>query len=150
MLDNEIDYEQVKARVEKRMALRAKFYKELGGYVTANIVCWMIWLLTETNHAGFPWPMFVTVFAGFGVLKTGFRAFFGERVDSALEEQYDHELQREIRREKRRMVNNIYTAEPDDIDVLDAPKRKNGTVRLSDDGELIYDEPEQKSADRQV
>ncbi len=146
MLDNEIDYERIKARVEKRMALRAKFYRRLSGYVTANIIVWSIWLFTD--HSFPPWPLFVTFFAGIGVVRLGLQAFFGESLDAVLERQYDSEMQKEILREKRRTANNVYAADPYDTDTLDAPKRKNGTVRLSDDGELIYDEPEHGASEQ--
>ncbi len=162
MLNDQIDYEQVRARVDHRMKLRAKFFRQLSSYITVNIFLWAFWgfsvfggslvpwsrftHIPSFNPMQFPWPLFVSIFWGIGVFKCGIRAFFDDQLTSA----YDRELQQEILREKRRIADSAYYGDQEDDDGFGTTKRKNGTVRLSDDGELIYDEPEQKSADRQV
>jgi hypothetical protein len=148
MVDNEIDLEKIRQRVERRMQLRAKFMRELSSFLTVNLVLWGIWFFSEGNsfsRGGFqiPWPMFVTFFWGISVVKRGVRIFYSDELESA----YDREMQKEIRREKARVANSAYYGDPDDTEILEKAKRSDGTVRLSDDGELIYeDKPERKSS----
>lgn len=138
MVDNQIDYDKIRERVERRMALRAKFIRELSSFVGVNIMLWAIWGFSEGNsifsgHIGLPWPLFVTVFWGISVGRHGLRAYFSDQIDSA----FDREMEKEIEREKARVANSMY---PGDADMLEKTKRKNGAVRLSDDGELIYED----------
>ncbi|MCB2409650.1 2TM domain-containing protein [Hymenobacter lucidus] len=70
-----------------RMAkARAKFKAHLFTYLVVNALLWAIWFLTDGagwNHHGnhrfnyIPWPVWSTVFWGFGVLMNGVRVYSG-------------------------------------------------------------------------
>ncbi|WP_345072060.1 2TM domain-containing protein [Hymenobacter fastidiosus] len=62
---------------------RAKFKSHLFIYIGVNILLWAIWLLTDSdggwsvnrNQFNIPWPIWPTVFWGFGVLMNGIRVY---------------------------------------------------------------------------
>jgi hypothetical protein len=152
MYDEQIDYERIRARVEQRVKRRAKFYKDVVSFLTVNFILWMVWgwpiLRGETSlqAGGTPWPLFVTLFWGIALVSDAIKAFFDFDKDTA----FDREMQREISRERRRIYGT-------DEDLSEKPKRSgdNGdkpkreqTVRLSDDGELIYDDKDSKRGTR--
>ncbi|PJJ58792.1 2TM domain-containing protein [Hymenobacter chitinivorans] len=65
---------------------RAKFKAHLFTYLVVNALLWGIWLLTDFSsgwqHTGrhfnyIPWPLWSTVFWGFGVLMQGIRVYSG-------------------------------------------------------------------------
>ncbi|MCB2379918.1 2TM domain-containing protein [Hymenobacter sp. BT635] len=65
---------------------RAKFKTHLFTYLVVNALLWAIWLLTNANSGGhhvgrhfgyIPWPVWSTVFWGFGVLMNGIRVYSG-------------------------------------------------------------------------
>ncbi|KAA9332130.1 2TM domain-containing protein [Hymenobacter busanensis] len=61
-----------------RMAkARAKFKAHLMTYLLVNALLWAIWFLTGHHDygTGLPWPIWSTVFWGFGVLMQGVRAY---------------------------------------------------------------------------
>lgn len=123
----DIDYELIKERVERRMKERERFLKSVMGFLTANIICWTIWFLTSR---GFPWPIFVTIGTGMNVISQFAKTFVGSEV---MENMREREFQREVERERMRLEHGISYAK-----VKNDEKAKNGEIRLSDDGELIY------------
>jgi hypothetical protein len=155
MYNEQIDYERLRARVEQRIKRRAKFYKDLVAFIGVNFVLWMVWgwpILRDGGSlqgGGTPWPLFVTFFWGIALVSDAIKAFFDFDKDTA----FDREMQREIRRERRRMYGT-------DDDLSEKPKRSEGngengekskreqTVRLSDDGELIYEDDELRPGTR--
>jgi hypothetical protein len=57
---------------------RASFKKHFASYLTTNILLWTIWLLTGRHnsfHNEIPWPAWVTVFWGFGILSDYFNSY---------------------------------------------------------------------------
>ena len=70
-----------------RMArARAKFKSHLFTYLAVNSLLWVIWFVTDYNGGGhyggrrfnyIPWPVWPTVFWGFGVLMNGVRVYSG-------------------------------------------------------------------------
>jgi len=64
---------------------RAKFKSHLLTYVLVNALLWAIWLLTDSysgwhshgHHYDIPWPVWSTVFWGFGVFMSGMRVYSG-------------------------------------------------------------------------
>ncbi|MBC6988155.1 MULTISPECIES: 2TM domain-containing protein [Hymenobacter] len=89
-----------------RMAkARARFKSHLFTYLVVNSVLWVIWFLTNDysdwhghgRHFDIPWPVWPTVFWGFGVLMNGIRVYsdFGGR-------QSEREYERLVRERKGR------------------------------------------------
>jgi hypothetical protein len=82
-----------------RMAkARAKFKAHLFTYLVVNALLWAIWLLTDYNsewhQAGrhfnsIPWPVWSTVFWGFGVFMNGVRAYGGYSGGQLSEREYE-------------------------------------------------------------
>jgi hypothetical protein len=151
MYDEQIDYERIRARVEQRIKRRAKFYKDVVSYLTVNFILWMVWgwpiLRGETSlqSGGTPWPMFVTLFWGIALVSDAIKVFFDFDKDSA----FDREMQREIQRERRRVYgDDEYLSKPKRSDEFDEKPKREQTVRLSDDGELIYEEDDQGAGRR--
>ena len=60
------------------------FYVHLAAFLFVNAGLWALWYFTSPD--GFPWPVFVTGFWGFGLLMHGADAFFGGRYTEALAE----------------------------------------------------------------
>jgi serine/threonine protein kinase len=56
--------ERIRRRVKKRMEERVGLMSHLAAYVLVNLVLWFIWV---ASGAGFPWPLFPTVFWGIGM-----------------------------------------------------------------------------------
>ncbi|WP_345114191.1 2TM domain-containing protein [Hymenobacter algoricola] len=62
---------------------RAKFKSHLFTYLVVNTLLWVIWFLTDDYTGGpfgrrgfhIPWPVWPTVFWGFGVLMSGIRVY---------------------------------------------------------------------------
>jgi hypothetical protein len=151
MYDEQIDYKRIRARVEQRIKRRAKFYKDLVAYFTVNFSLWMVWgwpiLRGETSlqGGGTPWPLFVTFFWGIGLVSDAIKVFFEFDKDAA----FDREMQREIGRERRRLYgDDEYFSKPKRSDELDEKPKREQTVRLSDDGELIYEDEDLGSGSR--
>ncbi|SHJ13621.1 2TM domain-containing protein [Hymenobacter daecheongensis DSM 21074] len=69
---------------------RAKFKSHLFTYLAVNTLLWVIWALTNSytgwqghgRHINIPWPIWPTVFWGFGVLMNGIRVYssFGSQL----------------------------------------------------------------------
>ena len=65
---------------------RAKFKSPLFTYLWVNALLWVIWGLTDggrggwhmnARHFNIPWPVWSTVFWGFGLLMNGIRVYSG-------------------------------------------------------------------------
>jgi hypothetical protein len=131
-MNDPIDYEAIRARVDQRIKERTRFLASLGMYVAINIMLWAMWFFSD-GRSSTPWPLWVTIFWGIGIVRQGFRVFIGNRY---MENMREREIQREIEREKVR----LYGTEKEKNE-----KNKRGAVHLSDDGELVYEEDEQES-----
>jgi len=133
-MNNQIDYERIRARVEERMKKRRKFMSNLGGGITVVGVLWVIWLLTGT---GWPWPLIPTAI----VVIAATREYLGTFVfASAMENAYDREMAREIAREQARLgMGGGYVPDYayEKSKRSEKVKRDDPWVRLSDDGELV-------------
>ena len=147
-MNTEIDYDRIRARVEKRMKKRRAFMSKLGGYTTAIAIVWAIWFFTGM---GWPWPLIPSAIIGIVAVREFLEAFiFSEAMDNA----YDREMAREIARERARLG----IGGSDDV-AYDYEKPKRGEkvkrgesrVRLSDDGELVpFDNDEQAESEQAV
>lgn len=145
-MNGEIDYERIRARVEQRMKKRRKFMSNLGGYITAMAILWVIYLFTG---GGWPWPLIPT-----GILViVAIREYLDTFVFSpAMDNAYDRAMEREIARERARLGLGRDT-DPDYAHEkpkhIEKAAREEPWVRLSDDGELIpMDEEEATGSER--
>ena len=141
MTDNRIDYEAIRERVKKRVAKRAEFFIHLGAYVIVNVVLLLIWLAIRADvftvptssdlHDVFqifkdvPIPLLV---AGGWLIALLIHGFTVVLETGLLDRMRESEFQREIEREQRR------------LNALEKPKRDEGRLVLTDDGEVISEE----------
>jgi sugar/nucleoside kinase (ribokinase family) len=135
-------YEEIRARAEKRVKHRNDFFQHLTIYLIVNAFVWAIFLviaaLVEAPEALI--PAFMTTF-GWGIaVAINAASVIGESasVGKIRENQIQHEMRREM--EARGIT--------DPAQLYEKPKRDQ-TVRLSDDGELIYEDEADQKASRQ-
>lgn len=124
----DIDYASIRKRVEKRIQQRQKLVKTVAETIGTNLVCWTIWFVVMPGS--FAWPAIVTVVSVVNLVKEVSEVYFNtnEYFDNMREREY----QREIEREREHLYQDEYT------------KPKRGDVSISDDGELVYDEDEDR------
>lgn len=96
---------QIRKRVQNRIEARSAFYLYLLGFLVINAMLWGIWL---TSHGGFPWPVFITIPWGIGLMAQGWRLYQYSPESTARREA---EIQREVDEEKRLMGNSGSTDE---------------------------------------
>lgn len=73
----------------KRIKRKRQFQQQIIGFVLINALLWIIWALTG---AEFPWPIFVTVFWGIGMLGPAWTIYRGNAPIT------DAEIQREMQK----------------------------------------------------
>jgi len=119
------DMESLRKKAEKRVKRRQDYYGHLVSYVTVNGFLWALWLITG---AGFPWPIFSTLGWGIG-LAFDTLDYFTNSPDKR-----EDAIQREM---AKLAAQEGYLK----------PKReqREQSARLSDDGEIIYDEDYEES-----
>ncbi len=134
MSDNQLNYEEIRARAEKRANKRKELLMHVAVYIIVNLSLWLIFgimaafsgsaaLLLVPLLSTFGWGMGLAIHAAVNYVET-----------TGLDAMREREIDREIEREMRRRGLT-------EADVLEKPKR-DAAVRLSDDGELVYDEDE--------
>jgi uncharacterized ion transporter superfamily protein YfcC len=60
----------------KRIKRKRQFQQQLVVYVVINVFLWVIWAV---GGFGFPWPIFVTVGWGIGIVMQGWAIYRGAR-----------------------------------------------------------------------
>ncbi len=129
-MSDQNDYDKLRKRVEKRIKARQEFFSHLVTFLMVNAFLWMIWVVTGAG--GFPWPIFVTGGWGIGVVANAMEVY----AQSGMAEQArERAVQRGIERERRRLYGD---------EAPEKPKRDQ-RARLSDDGEILYEEDEAQS-----
>ncbi len=135
MADNPLNYEEIRKRAESRANKRKELTMHVAVYIIVNLMLWLVfgtlfvffsalWFLLIPLLSTLGWGIAVAIHAAVNYIET-----------SGMDAMREREIEREIRREMR--LRGLDASE-----VLEKPKREQ-TVRLSDDGELIYeDEPE--------
>jgi uncharacterized ion transporter superfamily protein YfcC len=71
----------------KRIKRKRQFQQQLLVYLALNVFLWIIWAV---SGAGFPWPIFVTVGWGIGIVTQGWYIYRGAAPIT------DAEIQREM------------------------------------------------------
>ena len=70
---------------------RADFKRNLTSYVVVNIFLWLVWWFTDGQKNGFngyPWPVWVSLAWGIGIVMQYFEAYNGSQKDMA-EREYE-------------------------------------------------------------
>jgi hypothetical protein len=121
-MNDDINYDEIRARVKKRIQDRWAFFIHLTAFVGVNLMLWAIWLYSDGQ--GLPWPMFVTIPWGIGLVAHAGTVF----LSGTMEQMQQREIEKEIERERQRRG-------------ISEEKRKNDSdaspMRISDEGELI-------------
>ncbi|HLY27194.1 MAG TPA: 2TM domain-containing protein, partial [Aggregatilineales bacterium] len=86
------EIKEVRKAVEKRLAKRKEVMMHVFSYVCVNACLWGIWLFTGAH---FPWPIFVSLFWGFGVVMHLIESWYDMGLGDRMR---DRELQRELAR----------------------------------------------------
>lgn len=91
----------------KKAKARASFKSHLRVYIIINSFLWLLWLITDAS--AFPWPIFVTLGWGIGVVVNYFKVYRSEK--SLAEQEYEKLIQEKEERlffeEKRYLKDDI-------------------------------------------
>ena len=137
---NEDIREEIRDRVEKKYQERSGLIQHVISYVAVNFMLWVIWLVTGQS---FPWPIFVMVFWGIGML-SHFVSYYNEHGGGARrrEAQIEAEVARQLELARARAELEGWRDRDEDVleeaAVYELDKFEGRGLRLSDDGELAY------------
>ena len=137
---NEDIERDIRRKVEKKFEERGGLIQHFISYLAVNIMLWIIWLLTSQ---AFPWPMFVTLFWGIGML-SHYVAYYNEHGGGARkrEAQIEAEVSRQLQLTRAQAELRDWRDDHDealeDADVYELDNFEGRGLRLSDDGELAY------------
>ena len=141
MSNDDLNYEEIRARAEKRVKKRAEFLQHLAVYLIVNGFLWLMFLVIAITTGAWPAliaPFLTTVGWGIGLAIHALTVY----VDTtAVENIRQQEIDREIQREMAQRGMSEFPERPE------KPKRDR-VMRLSDDGELIPDDEEPQSRAR--
>lgn len=74
----------------RRLRKRQEFKAHLLVYALVNLVVWAIWAVIAVNsHSWWPWPVFLTLFWGIGLVMNAWEVYFRRPIT-------EEELQREM------------------------------------------------------
>ncbi len=141
MSNDGLNYEQIRARAEKRVKKRAEFLQHLAIYLIVNGFLWLMFLVIAITTQA--WPALIAPFLstfgwGIGLAIHALTVYVDTTtVENMRQQEIDREIQREM--ERRGMA--------DFSELREKPKRDQ-VMRLSDDGELIPDDTEQEEPPR--
>ena len=126
---------EIRRRVEAKYDERNALLIHFASYAGINIMVWAIWLFSS---GGFPWPLFVTVFWGIGMMGH-LLDYYHKHGGGAQkrEERINEEVMRHLDRLEARR-HDIYDESVEqgaDVYELDGVELRHG--RLVDDGEII-------------
>ena len=131
MTMNNIDSAEIQRRVARRYKYRAGFLFHLAAYIGGSLFLWGIWLFMQigiiSSHNPSDrelWPLIVML--GWGIV------VLFHLIGTVVAPRFKESQERAIRRETEREMRRAYYEDDE------KPKRK--TVRLADDGELIYED----------
>src|SRR5579871_5190108 len=131
MSKDDIDYEAIRQRAEKRVRQRVEFVQHLSIYVIINLILWALWLVAasavQSSVVHFPWPILLTLPWGIAIAIHGIVVY---TQTSMMDVMRETAIEQEMRREMRLRGLDANSAD------LEKPKRDRA-VRLSDDGEMV-------------
>ena len=149
MPNNEIDYEAVRRRAEKRTNEKIEFYIHISVYIIVNLVLWALGLALGSVLGLGTWgifiPLLVTLGWGIGAAIHGAKVYLEGGLKDRMR---DQAIRREMELERLRLGINEENEDSDEELVLQKPKRRNKdrVVRLGDDGELVDAESDEEQA----
>jgi hypothetical protein len=130
---SDLNYEEIRQRAEKRANKRKELLLHVAVYIIVNLALWLVFgiiaSVSSSGQALLLIPLLSTLGWGIGV---AIHAAVNYIETTGLDAMREREIEREIQREMR--LRGL-----DAADVLEKPKREQA-VRLSDDGELIYED----------
>ncbi len=152
MSDSGLDYDKIRERAEKRVKMQQEFKLHLIVYVVVNLFLWFLWLFIPSVLSGlditgrfasilqFPWPLLVMLCWGVGLVIHGVVVHFeagggAEARERAVAKEVERE--RALRSGESTSGTRWRRAMGYEDSTSEKPKRG---ARLSDDGELVYDE----------
>jgi hypothetical protein len=62
----------------KRLHQKRGFQGMLVSYVVINAFLWILWAITDSNKSGIPWPLWVTLGWGIGVVMSAW-SIYGQK-----------------------------------------------------------------------
>ena len=69
---------------------RSKFQAHVVSYVVINCGLWVLWALTDRRHDDLvPWPVWVSVFWGIGLVMRGIAAYGGFNSEQRTQREYE-------------------------------------------------------------
>ncbi len=141
MANDRLDYDQIRARAEKRVKKRAEFLQHLAIYLIVNGFLWLMFLVIAVTTGAWPAliaPFLSTVGWGIGLAIHALTVYVDTTaVENMRQREIDREIQREMQRRGMTEMPETY----------EKPKRDQ-VMRLSDDGELVPDDTEQEQRPR--
>ncbi len=137
MSNDGLNYDEIRARAEKRVKKRAEFLQHLAIYAIVNGFLWLMFLVIAVTTGAWPAliaPFLSTVGWGIGLAIHALTVYVDTNaVEKIRQQEIDREIQREM--ERRGM--------PGLPERHEKPKRDQ-VMRLSDDGELIPDDTDEE------
>ncbi|MCC7447396.1 MAG: 2TM domain-containing protein [Anaerolineae bacterium] len=133
MSNAQLNYDEIRKRAEIRVKKRTEFIKHLAIYIIVNLFIWAFFgfialFVSHTFYVLIP-AVLSTLGWGLGVAIHGVTTYLDT---SRLETMRDREIEREMQRE-------LAMRGMSEVDLYEKPKRDR-VARLSDDGEIVYDE----------
>lgn len=131
---------ETRRKVEKKFKERGGLTMHFISYAAVNIMLWIMWLATAQ---GFPWPMFVTLFWGIGML-SHYVAYDNEYGKGARkrEAQIEAEVARQLESAQAQAEYEDWNADDaetfEEATVYELDNFEGRGLRLSDDGELAF------------
>jgi serine/threonine protein kinase len=125
------EYQQVRRMVYTRYKQRSGFFSHAAIFACINLMLWGIFFFSSDDGGGFPWPMFVTLGWGIGLVTNGLSAF--STSTKKLESQ-EEQVRREVERERLRMQNSGIEKRKHDTGSVSGESAP--PLRLTQDGEL--------------
>ena len=126
---------EIRRRVEAKYDERNALLIHFTSYAGVNVMVWAIWLIAA---GGFPWPLFVTVFWGIGMVGH-LLDYYNKHGGGAQkrEERIDEEVKRHLARLEAGR-HDVYDDEAmPGADVFALDNVELGRARLADDGEIV-------------
>ena len=80
-MSTEMSDEEIRSLAIKRVRRKRGFFSHLTVYLIVNAFLWCMWALSASGYGwgmhgtSFPWPIFVTVFWGIGLVSHGLGVF---------------------------------------------------------------------------
>lgn len=139
-MNSDIDINKIRRRVEKRLKDRQEVVQHVTVYIIVNVFLWILYFATNRGGSSIPWPLWATFGWGIGVVSHVVGYLGKANQERAVADAVEREI--ELERARRGLDPMNYGK----------AKRKNGSYRLTDDGELAedpdYDETDSRRAAR--